>query len=205
MIYTPADFNAAHEESMVRDLLSTYNFATLVTAGEAEPVISHLPFLYEPAADTASRGVLTGHLARANPQANQLVAGCRATVVFTGPHAYISPRWYEPATDNVPTWNYAVVHAHGTAQPVSDETAAYAWMQKMVHAHDPSWPLDLPERERKALLRGILVFQIVCERLDVKFKLSQNRSMNDRTGVVQGLESGNAGDQATARWMEKVF
>jgi len=181
VLYTPSHFDAS-TSSLVSEIIHRYNFATLITVKDDLPVISHLPFLYQ-----AERSMLFGHMARANPQWRTFRPEKDVLVIFQGPHAYVSPRWYQPQPDNVPTWNYAVVHVHGTPKVVQDETAAYEVMLSLVARHDPDWKLSLSDQDRREMMREIVVFEIEVKKLEAKFKLSQNRPEGDAEHVAEEL------------------
>lgn len=181
MIYTPKHFQVEHPE-LAHKIIRHYPFATLISVREQAPIISHLPLLLD-----LDHKRLLGHMARANPQWRSFRMDTPVTAVFTGPHAYVSPRWYEPQPDNVPTWNYGVVHVHGIPKVLADESNAFRVMQQLVQAHDPEWPLVLGELDRRELLREIVVFEIPLSQVDAKFKLSQNRSPVDAQNVARLL------------------
>lgn len=186
-MYTPASFKVA-DPAHLHKLMRRYPFALLLTEHDGQIAASHLPFMLD--ADRGSHGTLLAHMARANPHW-QLLDGQRgALVVFTGPHAYISPSWYEsPVT--VPTWNYAVVHAHGRPVIVQDKTRVRAMLERLVAEHeariDPPWSTAQADRYVDEQLDYIVAFEMTIERLEGKFKLNQNRSRSDREGVVRAL------------------
>lgn len=202
MIYTPSYFDATGHDALVTDLVLGNNFGMLLMQSESEPLISHLPFLYRPRSGEHPP-LLLAHVARLNPQAHLISEGARATAIFQGPHAYISPRWYQPAPDHVPTWNYAVVHMHGKIQAIEGE-AAYQAMKDLVHTQDPDWQLVLSERDKRALMQGILVFTIELQKIEAKFKLSQNRTADDQASVMAQLEKGSPDEQSVASLMRQV-
>ncbi len=180
------------------------SFATIVTVADGLPIANHAPILLDAA--RGPYGTLITHLARANPQAAQLAAGQEALFIFQGPHAYISPSWYE-AELAVPTWNYVVVHAYGQAQIVEDERELRNQLQLLVHTYESGranpWPGQLPEDYMGKLMRGIVGFEIPITRLESKAKLSQNRSRTDRAGVVEGLrDSPSETERSVAQLME---
>jgi transcriptional regulator len=193
MIYRPTAFSCDDRDSFAA-FIQSYPFATLMTYGNDGPWVSHLPLLFE-------NGQLFGHLARANPQTSAL-GGADALVIFHGPHAYVSPRWYE-TSPAVPTWNYAVVHAVGPARLLNaDETAQT--MDRMSSVYEPGseWSFtELPHDYRKDMLRGIVGISIAVSRLEGKFKLSQNRPLADQQRVAERLAKGDAEDQAVAEMM----
>lgn len=186
-MYLPSYFRAEGWEELARE-----NPLATVISGEQ---VSHLPLLLE--GDT-----LIGHLARANPHASALEGECR--VIFHGPQAYVTPLWYE--TDDVPTWNYLVAHVHGEARllpPERTEEALRKLSDRMEGAG--GWQFYVPEDLTGVLHKVIAGFEIKIHRVEMKAKLSQNRSAADRQGVIEGLrERGDPGDLAVARWMEKL-
>jgi transcriptional regulator len=193
MIYRPPAF-ACDDRDALEAFIQAHPFATLVTQGVDGPWISHLPLLYE-------NGQLFGHLARANPQTTAL-GGADALVIFHGPHAYVSPRWYESAPA-VPTWNYAVVHALGPARLLNAEETAQI-MNRMSDIYEPGseWSFNvLPEDYRTGMLRGIVGIAIGISRLEGKFKLSQNRPAEDQKRIAEQLTQGEFGDRAIAEMM----
>jgi len=126
--------------------------------------------------------------------------------VFLGPHAYVSPSWYGDAAAMVPTWNYATVHAHGAVDVVDDPVESRRILEALVHrfeAHrDTPWELAMPEARVESLVDAIVAFRMRIRRLDAKFKLSQNRTRDDRARVIAALEAEAHPDaEATARWM----
>ena len=112
----------------MRAIMRAYPFVTMITLHEGEPWVSHLPVLYDN--DGSPNGKLTGHMARANRQWRHLAGGQTALIIFHGPHRYISPSWYI-TKPNVPTWNYATVHARGKARMIEDDDAVHAILEKI--------------------------------------------------------------------------
>ena len=170
-VYLPPSF-ATHDHDAIARLVREYPFATLVTATDAEPQISHLPLLLH--ADPAPDGALIGHVARANPHW-QLLARYASIAVFHGPHAYVSPSWYTEPAAMVPTWNYAVVHVHGTVELVTDRDSTLATVKELT-AHfesgrDAPWHLQLEGARLDAMLGAIVAFRMTITRIDAKFKL----------------------------------
>ena len=175
-----------------------YSFATLVTQQDGKLLASHLPFLLDAELGTlsggqVSYGTLIAHMARANPQWRNFTETQEALVIFQGPHTYISPSWYEDdVAQSVPTWNYAVVHAYGTPHLIEDTTALYTILQALVQKHEshfekPWTPQPLGDFMQNKM-RAIVGFQIPITRLEGKYKLNQNRSLNDQVRVVAALE-----------------
>jgi len=202
-LYRPAAF-ASDDEAAIARLFDEHPFATLITPGPDEPQVSHLPLLRR--REPRPHGSLIGHMARANPHWNHFEGGA-SLAIFHGPHAYVSPSWYVQPAIQVPTWNYAVVHVHGRAEIVADRTETLATLQKMVARFEGSrpapWRLQLEGARLEAMVGAIVAFRIDIERIDAKFKLSQNRDEADRRRVASALRSeGYADATATAAWMD---
>ncbi len=189
-MYTPEHF-AEDDPDRISEILAGYGFALVVTVdGEGLPCASHLPLIHDPR--LGPRGTIIGHMARANPQWRQFDRERDVLAVFSGPHAYVSPSWYEthPA---VPTWNYAAVHVYGRPRIIDDPEALRAHVQRLVERHESSfetpWRMNLPQRYETSMLRAIVAFEIEISRLEGKFKLSQNRDDIDRRNVASRLDA----------------
>jgi transcriptional regulator len=201
MIYLPdvfreTDSNALHE------LIESHSFATLVSPDAKEPMITHLPLLLD--RQRGPQGTLIGHVARANPHWRTLQQRPEVVAVFHGPHAYVSPSWYG-VQPSVPTWNYAVVHAAGRARLLHEPDALQGITKRLVEAfesHRPQpWRMELPADFHKQMLGAIVGFEIEILQLSGKFKLSQNRTLDDRHRVVTALAAGSAAEQDLAALM----
>lgn len=196
-MYVPDAFRQEDRASLLA-LAGTYPFATLITCRESDPVVSHLPLLVDP-----GRGVLRGHLARENPQFEQLAANSKVLAIFHGPHGYVSPSVYAEQP-SVPTWNYVVVHAHGRARVV-DERGLQSILDQSVSRFDASdWRLYTGEEFLRPMLDAIVGFEIDLERLEGKWKLSQNRSPDDQARVSAWLARGDDSSRALAALMRQL-
>ncbi|HEX2276546.1 MAG TPA: FMN-binding negative transcriptional regulator [Candidatus Tectomicrobia bacterium] len=171
-------------------LMRDHSFATLVTQHEGVPFASHLPLIL--AADEGPYGTLFGHMARANTQWRDFDASQEMLVVFQGPHTYVSPSWYGEDPANVPTWNYAAVHAYGSPRLITDDDACRALLDTLVWAHEAPfaspWRFQMPEAELRKKMRGIVTFAVRITRLEGKLKLSQNRPLADQQHVAETLQ-----------------
>ncbi len=186
-MYIPKPF-AEHDRSRMFELMRTYSFATLVTAADNVPQVTHLPFIVDPG--RGPNGTLLGHFARGNPHWRSIGPDDRATVIFQGPHSYVSPRWYRDQS-NVPTWNYTAVHATGPVEILRDTSAVLDIVSRLTEVHereapDP-WPVANAERDLDKLLSAIVGFRIPIQTLEGKYKLSQNRTTQDQQGVIDTL------------------
>ena len=220
-MYLPKPFKV-DDRAALTAFMARYGFAVLVVPGEdGAPVASHLPLLYHPEGgpaggaesgpaggrEASTAGTVVGHMARANPQWRRFDGNRKALAIFQGPHAYISPAWYGEHP-SVPTWNYAAVHATGTPRVIEDREALWRLLQETVALHEAGreapWPLDLPEDYRERMIGGIVGFEMPISRLEGKFKLSQNRSPEDRRRVMAALAaSGTAEERLLAVFMEQ--
>ena len=209
MVYLPPLFSETRTEVLVAHI-ERHDFGLLVSdGGRAEGgdlIASQIPFLVE---RRAGRLYLLGHLARANPQAADLEPARRALAIFQGPHAYISPSWYR-AGPAVPTWNYATVHAYGEVRAISDAIWLRDLVDRLSERHEarepaPPWRMrDLPEAYLQSMLNGIVGLELAVDRLEGKFKLSQNRPAADRPRIIAALERREDADsQAVARLMRE--
>lgn len=200
-MYIPEHFKEANPER-ISALVTGHPFGMLVTAPNGVPFVSHLPFLFERSA--GSQGKLLGHMARANPQWQHFSSDSEILAVFQGPHAYVSPSWY--SSPGVPTWNYAVVHLRGKPRLIEGESELEALLEQLTHIHEshmPSpWKPNLTGERRTKLLDMIVGFEIEITDIQGKFKLSQNRSLEDQQHVVEKLsQSNNQTETAVAKLM----
>jgi transcriptional regulator len=190
-MYVPEHFQQEDREAAL-DLVARHDFGLLVAGGDA----AHIPFELDRA-----HQVLRCHVARANPIWKDAVDRPVLTV-FSGPHAYISPDWYEGA-NLVPTWNYLAVHIHGIARQLPAPALeahlhALAAQEERHLAPKPAWDMGRVEaRMLTALQRGVVGLEIPLERVDAKWKLSQNRGIADRRKVIAALRR-RGGENNTA-------
>ena len=192
-MYSPP-YNRVADRAALVAFMRAHNFPVLVTGSGGTLRASHLPAMVQ---EEGERLVLDMHMARANAQWRDFGAA-EALVVFTGPHAYISPRWYED-TERVPTWNYAAVHAYGVPRLIEDQAAKHASQRRLVAALDPQWLAQFdalrPEYVER-MLGAIVNFQIAVTRVETRWKLSQNRGRREMELIAAALEE--SGDAALA-------
>lgn len=191
-MYLPGFFQESRTD-VLHAMMRARPLAALVTSLESGLTANHVPL--ETAAEPAPYGALRGHVARANPLWKQYRADSEALAIFQGPQAYISPSYYPSKRETgevVPTWDYAVVHAHGTLRFIEDG----AWLQDLVTrltaAHETPralpWQVsDAPAPYVQRMLAQIVGFEMIITRLTGKWKMSQNHPAANRHGVVQGL------------------
>lgn len=194
-MYTPSYFSET-DPARIASLIEANAFGVLISVVDGRASASHIPFLYD-----QTDGVLLGHLARANPQWKTLSSAQDVLVIFQGPHAYVSPSWYQGP--GVPTWNYAVVHIHGEAatfdEPERLRTLVDALTGRYESSHSPPWSGFYDHR----MLESIVGIEIRITDIQGKFKLSQNRSAEDRQSVCGHLRDGGLSEaERLARMME---
>lgn len=200
-MYVPTTF-AETDTGKLHDFIEAHSFGLLVSGHGGEPFATHLPLLLERGA--GPHGRLVGHVARANPQWRDL-EGQTALAVFSGPHAYVSPSWYE-AADVVPTWNYVAVHAYGTCRLVEDPAGLGQILARMVATYERSmpapWRLDTSTDFFQRQVRAVVGFRMEITRLEGKWKLNQNHPQERREKVIRALSGSPDPDaQEIARLM----
>ncbi|HEY1691114.1 MAG TPA: FMN-binding negative transcriptional regulator [Polyangiaceae bacterium] len=205
-MYIPASF-AEEDPAVGRALVEANPFGMLVVPVPGGVEIAHIPFLLDPA--PTPLGTLRAHVAKQNPVASLLAEPLPVVAVFTGPHCYVSPRWYEKPARNVPTWNYAVTHAHGVARRIDGRDDVLRTLADLTEIHEAGapepWSLAGADAAHvEGLWRGIVAFSIRIDRFETKRKLSQNRPAADRLRVAAALrERAGPGDETIARWIEE--
>lgn len=191
-MYVPSHF-AESRIDVLHDLIRTHPFGALVVLASDGLDANHIPFEIDP--EPAPFGTLRGHVARANPVWRDFSSRVDALVMFQGAHAYISPAWYVTKKEHgkvVPTWNYAVVHAHGPLRVIDDRKWLREFVGKLTDRHeaprsDPWKVTDAPADFIDTMVAGIVGIEIPIAKLAGKWKVSQNRPAQDRAGVIEGL------------------
>ena len=198
-VYIP-NANLETRPEVLRQMMVAHPLAAVVTLTADGLVASHIPLVHEE--DGTEWGVLKGHVSRANNQWKDIPSRVDALAIFAGPQHYISASWYPGKLDDgkdVPTWNYVVVHAYGPLRTVEDP----AWLLKHLHSltdtheaesREPWSVSDAPPDYIAALMKGIVGFELPIRRLEGKWKVSQNRNLRDREGVVSELTKLNTSE-----------
>ena len=196
-MYVPPHFEASNPE-VLHDLIVHHPLGVLVTQGESGLNANHIPFELEASAST--HGILRAHVARNNPVWQLSTNGDEVLVVFQADDAYISPNWYPSKHEThqqVPTWNYRVVHAYGKITIYDDEKYVRALVGRLTKKHEANQPKpwkmsDAPRDYMEMMVKSIVGIEIEITRLIGKFKLSQNRENRDRLNAAKVLvEQGN--------------
>lgn len=193
-MYVPELFEES-DLSVLHALVREHPLGTWVTQSDGELTADHIPFVLDAARGTY--GTLRGHVARANRVWQSASSGAGSLVVFQGSQGYVTPSWYPTKRmrgEVVPTWNYAVVHAHGVARVIHDRAWLLTLVTDLTAEHESvrafPWKVaDAPQEFVDRLLQSIVGIEIPIERLVGKWKVSQNRPESDRRGVASGLEA----------------
>src|SRR5271163_3857349 len=185
--------NEEKRVSVMHALITSNPLGTLVTLGASGLFASHIPMVLED--DGSQFGVLKGHISRANTQWRDFVPTVDALAIFAGHQHYITPTWYPGTYEHgkeVPTWNYVVVHAYGPLKVIQDEQWLLTNVEKLTSIHEAGSPVpwkvsDAPVDFIQSQLKGIVGLELSIQRLEGKWKVSQNRTEKDRNGVIEGL------------------
>jgi transcriptional regulator len=187
-MYVPEAFKVVDEHE-IQAFIQRYAFATMVSSPTTGLIVTHVPVVVRHATTGL---VVVGHVARANPHWRVMDGSVECLAMFHGPHAYVSPRWYanSPA---VPTWNYAVVHAYGKPRFREDGPFIETVLGELVHRYESHravpWRIeDQPSDFRDQMLARIVGFEMPVLKIQAKFKVGQNRRLEDRIGTIAGLE-----------------
>lgn len=186
---------------VLHGLIRAHPFGLIISVGpDGEPVANAIPLLLD--AEGGEKGMLRGHLARANPQWKLLAETGKALIVFQGPYSYVTPSWYESKKEHgkvVPTWNYVIVQVRGAVRIHEDAEWLRDHVGALSDAHEQGraepWAVsDAPDSFIVGQLKGIVGFEIEIAAIEGKWKVSQNRPVPDRVGVAAGLsaDDGNA-------------
>jgi len=170
-----------------------------VVLGQTELIANHIPLLLD--STQGQHGTLRGHVARSNPVWRNFDSPLEALAVFQGPQAYVSPSWYPSKQADgkvVPTWNYAVVHAYGKPQVMEDPQWLHGHLTRLTAEHEsgrsePWHVADAPEDYIQQMMKGVVGIEMRIDRIQGKWKVSQNRRIADRLGVIAGLEAQDSG------------
>jgi transcriptional regulator len=191
-MYIPKHFEIT-DKTEVSKFIKANSFGQLISVIDTAIVSTHVPFLF----DAESR-VLVGHMAKANPQWQQIQKQ-KVLVTLQGEHAYVSPNWYESA--GVPTWNYQAVHIEGIAESFTDPEKLKRVVDTLTEQNESDYPNPWEPDYAASMLRGIVGIEIAITSIQCKYKLSQNRSVRDQFNVQEQLADG--GHEALANAMNK--
>ncbi len=200
-MYTPERYKGHDLENAIA-FIRQYNFGTIVSQYQEQPLGSHLPFVISQR--ESEKLILSSHFAKANPQWTNL-EGQSVLIIFTEPHAYISPKFYNKK-QNVPTWNYIAVHVYGNVKLVQDEGKVFEMLEEMMEnfeaAYKSQWN-ELDASYKIAMAKGIVAFEMEIEDLQFKQKLSQNKKQEEQDRIIKHFsESEDDNEKAIAHFMK---
>jgi transcriptional regulator len=201
-MYIPRRYDEKDKEK-IYSFIKENSFGILISIKDGLPIGTHIPLLLEK--NEAGKDILMGHISKGNEQKYTLADGAKVLVIFAGPHAYISPRWYTEM--NVPTWNYISVHVYGTVKIVEGEALKTA-LTRLVDNYEQTLPHpvtleEIPEKTFQENFRGIVGFEIEIEDIQAAYKLSQNRDVISHQQVIDQLDKGDEVSKAVASAMKK--
>jgi len=199
-MYIPRHYQEEDKRKAV-SFMREYNFAIIVSMSEDRPIATHIPFCVE---ESGEEIVLISHIAKANRHWESF--GGKDLVIFSEPHAYVSPRHYDKE-QNVPTWNYLAVHAYGAVRILEEIQEKFDLMHKMIKEFEPQYLAQwdtLDEKYRSGMINGIVAFEMSVSKLDFKKKLSQNKTEVERQRIINTFEdSRDENQRSIARWMRE--
>lgn len=201
-MYTPNHFQFKDTAEKIA-FMKQYSFATIITVKDNLPIATQLPFFIDNSSDKL---ILSSHFAAANEQSKYVEANT-SLVIFTEPHAYISPAHYDKR-ESVPTWDYIAVHAYGKAKVIVEETAKIKALEQMIKFYEKDylhqWD-SLPDKFKKGMMNGIVAFELQITDLQGQKKLSQNKTEVERKRIVEHLEkSENTAEKDIADYIKKL-
>lgn len=204
-MYIPSRY-AENDPEKIFAFVEAHPFGMLISQNEDDFDLTHIPMRL--IQENSGQWRLFGHIAKANPQSAAIAEGRKAKAVFTGPHTYISSSWYEKL--NVPTWNYIAVHLNGVLEEVVDVEEKVQEVMSLTQVHEKNLEHQkriaaMPEKQLIPQIHAITVFSMQVEKVEAKYKMSQNRNARDYQNIINHLEQSNfIPDQAVATEMRKL-
>ncbi|WP_026463823.1 FMN-binding negative transcriptional regulator [Adhaeribacter aquaticus] len=199
-MYIPNQF-AVTDKAEIVEFMKRFSFATIITAKDGLPIATHLPVIVTTKDDNI---ILTSHMAKANEQWKDFENN-KTLVIFSEPHAYISPKHYDKGL-NVPTWNYIAVHAYGQGTLITDADKVIEIIERTINTYDLSYKQqwdNFPSDYKLRLIQGLVAFDIIITDLQGKKKLSQNKNDNEQQKIINALsKSEDTNEQLIADYMK---
>lgn len=200
-MYIPKDNLLTDAEEMAT-FVKRFSFGLIITAANPRPLATHLPFVVSWEQNTLS---LSSHFAKANPQWKDIEAS-EALIVFSEPHAYISPSHYEKEL-NVPTWNYMAVHVYGKGKIITEEERVMELLERTIDYYESDYKTqwnNLPQDYKRNLAKGIVAFDVIVSSIEGKKKLSQNKTRAEQANIINALaQSAQTHEQLIVEYMKK--
>lgn len=201
-MYTPNHFQFRDNAEIIA-FMKQYSFATIVTVKDNVPIATQLPFVIN---DSQDKLMLSAHFAVANEQSKYIEANT-SLVIFTEPHAYISPVHYDKR-ESVPTWDYIAVHAYGKAKIIEDEAAKIGALEQMIRFYEKDYLQQwesLSDKFKKGMVKGIVAFEMMVTDLQGQMKLSQNKTETERHRIAEHLtKSAHTAEKEIADYIRKL-
>lgn len=180
-MYLPKHFSES-DQNIINEIILKYDFATVITKTSNDIEISHIPLLLD-----KTENKLVGHIARANPIYNLAKSGAiDVKIIFNGPHGYISNKYYTNPDDNVPTWNYVAVYIDGKLNIIDDNESISKTLDKQFSIYESNY-INWENPKIFKMVNGIVGIQVSIENVIAKFKLSQNKSLEDQKLIISHL------------------
>ena len=200
-MYIPKHYSIQEKKEIIA-FMQTYSFATIITSNNNIPVATHLPFVV---AEKNEKIILSSHFAKANKQWEDLKEN-KVLVIFSEPHAYISPKHYESEL-NVPTWNYISVHAYGKGKIIENKEDTFLLLEEMINSYEKEYQKQwekLPNEYKNKMVNAIVGFEIEVIEIQAKSKLSQNKTKKEQENIIKSFSvSSNTNEKTIADFMMK--
>lgn len=200
-MYIPKPYQGKKNNEVIIAFMQRFNFGPIITTVDKVPIATHLPFVIK---EIDQEIVITSHLAKANEHWKHIESN-ENLVIFSEPHAYISPKNYDKK-ENVPTWNYMAIHAYGKARIIQDPTKIIHVLETMITDFEPEYKKqwdELTDEYKSKMSKGIVAFEIRITKLESKEKLSQNKKENERKNIMNSLSnSPNENERTIAEYMK---
>ncbi len=201
-MYIPKDNQFDDFEQQI-EFIKRFSFGTIITSVNNVPIATHLPFIVE---NINGKLSIISHFAKANDHWKHIV-GQDSLIIFTEPHAYISPKHYEK-TESVPTWNYMAIHVYGGANLITDDVSLFNLLEKSINFYEKDYKKQwdsLSKKFKTNMVRGIVGFEFKVKEIQAKKKLSQNKSISEKENIISNLKgSTSRHDQLVAEYMIKL-
>ena len=191
------------DKAEIITFMCKYSFATIITVKDNVPIATHLPFIV---VEKDKQITLTSHFSKANVQWEYIVDN-QSLVIFSEPHAYISPKYYT-SNINVPTWNYIAVHIYGKGSTITDQDKSFAGLENMINNYEASYKSQwerLPKEYKLNMLNDIIPFEITVTDIQAKKKLSQNKTETEKQNIIASFENSNdQNEQVIGKYMKEL-
>lgn len=198
-MYIPKHYTEKDKDQAIA-FMQRFHFGTIISNNKNRPIATHLPFVISEKKDQL---ILSAHFAKANEQWSSISTN-DVLVIFTEPHAYVSPTHYNKK-QNVPTWNYLAVHAYGQLKIVSEQNEVFKMLEQMMLSFEPAYKKqwnELSLEYKSGMANGIVAFEIEVTELQFQKKLSQNKKENERQNIINSFsKSADQNENMIAKYM----